>query len=254
MSGFGRLIKLELSAQTKLRERYLQEIEKLPEGYLLKNKTGKSVYLQYMVNGKRRSLSARSDDDVRLAQRLRRKRFLEKMVKTLENNIKVLKLMSKRYKPIDPAEISSELAEAYQIPPGNEEEVPWFYPDKAVNVNFKSKSEMSIMLAYESRGFDVQYERMINVKGVWLHPDFTIMEMSEHELIFHEHLGMIDKRGYYRRSVVERLLDLWDVGIRLGENLILTFEDDDHPLSLGAFERVIDLHFAGRLEEKGRKE
>lgn len=195
-----------------------------------------------------------SDDDVRLAQRLRRKRFLEKMVKTLENNIKVLKLMSKRYKPIDPVEISSKLAEAYQIPPGSEEEVPWFYPDKAVNVEFKSKSEMSIMLAYESRGFAVQYERMINVKGVWLHPDFTIMEMSEHELIFHEHLGMIDKRGYYRRSVVERLMDLWDVGIRLGENLILTFEDDDHPLSLGAFERVIDLHFAGRLEEKGRKE
>ena len=63
-------------------------------------------------------------------------------------------------------------------------------------------------------------------------------------MFFHEHMGMMDKRGYYRRSVVERLMDFWDHGIRLGRNLILTFEDEEHPLCIATVNQVLDMFFA----------
>jgi hypothetical protein len=243
MSSFYTLMINEINGMKKIRRNYMRELESLPEGSLVRKRVKGRVYYYHSVKGEKIYLSLKNREGLDLALKLRRKKFLEKVIPILEKDINVLTKAVKRYIPIEPIKISKELAEAYRLLPGREPEVPWFFPEKAANVTFRSKSEQIEALVYESRGIRVQHEREIVIKGVPYHPDFTFV-LKDFGMFFHEHMGMMDKRGYYRRSVVERLMDFWDHGIRLGKNLILTFEDEEHPLCIATVNQVLDMFFA----------
>ncbi len=243
MSSFYTLMINEINGMKKIRRNYMRELESLPEGSLVRKRVKGRVYYYHSVKGEKIYLSLKNREGLDLALKLRRKKFLEKVIPILEKDINVLTRAVKRYIPIEPIKISKELAEAYRLLPGREPEVPWFFPEKAANVTFRSKSEQIEALVYESRGIRVQHEREIIIKGVPYHPDFTFV-LKDFGMFFHEHMGMMDKRGYYRRSVVERLMDFWDHGIRLGKNLILTFEDEEHPLCIATVNQVLDMFFA----------
>jgi hypothetical protein len=52
-------------------------------------------------------------------------------------------------------------------------------------------------------------------------------------------------------KIIEKLLDYWHEGIRLGENLIITFETKEKPLTAGQVQAALDTFFGNK--KKNRK-
>ncbi len=207
------------------------EYASLPNGTLKIFNSNGHQYLRCRIGSKERYLSMKRYADIKVARMLRRKRYLKEVIDILSNNIVVLAKLIKAYKKLDHKSIIDGLSKAYQIPPGEEREVlPDFYPQKAEEMNVRSKSEAMIALILELEGLDVQYEREIVLQGRRFKPDFTIRHPETNELIYFEHFGLIDDPGYYR-NMIEKLIIYWNSGIRLGENLIVTFETKEHPLT-----------------------
>ncbi len=48
-------------------------------------------------------------------------------------------------------------------------------------------------------------------------------------------------------------MKFWDAGIRMGENLILTFETKGHPLTIGMIEREVN-RFLNERRSRGLEE
>lgn len=243
MSGFYRHITAELQSLNYLRRKMQAEFARLPEGSLRSIKVNGHSYLRRRISGKDQYLSLRKQADVKIAMLLRRKRYLKEILAVLDNNIRALTRLKKDYKMLDPKAVSDKLSEAYHLPPGEEREVlPGFFPQRADDMPVRSKSEGLIALILEAEGLEAQYEREILLEGKVFRPDFTIRHPKTNELIYFEHFGIMDDPGYYR-NVVEKLMIYWRAGIRLGENLIVTFETRDHPLTPGAIRRELARFF-----------
>ena len=219
------------------------EIGRLPAGTLKSVSYKGRKYLRCRIDGAERQLSMKKQSDVELASGLRRRRYLKDLLKTVSSDIVVLKRALKSYRIIDPKSVSDRLSEAYHLPPGEEREVlPGFFPQRAEDMPVRSKSEGLIAVTLELEGLEAQYEREILLEGKVFRPDFTIRHPKTNELIYFEHFGIMDDPGYYR-NVVEKLMIYWRAGIRLGENLIVTFETRDHPLMPGTIRRELARFF-----------
>jgi len=111
------------------------------------------------------------------------------------------------------------------------------------DISFRSKSEQIIGLVLEKHGILFEYERSIKANGIAYRPDFTIRHPQTGQLIYYEHMGMMDQPGY-TESAVRKLMDYWCEGIQIGKNLILTFETRDEPLSVSQIEQLIKEHLS----------
>lgn len=243
LGGFYRLAKMELSTLSRMKYKMEKEYASLPAGSLKVVRSRGHSYLRCIIDGESRYLSMKKSEDVELARGLRRRRYLKDLLKSVNNNIDVIGRLLKSYKIVDPKAVSDRLSQAYQIPPGREREVlPGFCPQKSSEMNVRSKSERVIALILELEGYDAQYEREILLEGRVFKPDFTIRHPQTNELIYYEHFGLIDDPRYYR-NMLEKLMIYWKAGIRLGVNLIVTFETKDHPLTEAAVRNALDNFF-----------
>ena len=231
MNSLNITARIELDLSLRLREQFTKELATLPEGYLAKTKSRNNVYMRWKYSGGFKHLSNSNDNDMLIAKKLRRKRFLTETLKVLNNNIKVLQKLLKDYIPADPLDIMNSLSGVYKLPPGREKEVPeGFVPQRAEDCDFKSKSEQIIALVLEANNIEYMYEWGHMLDGIVYRPDFTLRLPGTGEFIVYEHFGMIDHPGYYEK-MIKKLIDYWHAGIRLGENLIVTFETKDAPLT-----------------------
>ena len=244
MDGFKKLGAQEALALKKMKRRFLTELGKMPEGTLGTNNSNGKTYLRWWKRGtKPKNLSMKKPEDVELAAVLRRKRFLKEMIAVIENNIAVLEEFLPNYTEIDPKGISDRLSKAYKLVPGEENEVAQgFAPHLATEAEYKSKSEEIIALVLESNGFEFQYECEIIANRIIYKPDFTIRVPGTNEIVYFEHLGLMDREGYYERTV-KKLIDYWHEGIRIGKNLIVTFETEEEPLTAAQVQMVLDQFF-----------
>ena len=248
MAGINRILKNELNALVSLRAFFLDEYDKMPEGTLETYTVNKRVYIriQYSDNTKKRALSMKEKSDIALAQKLRRKRFLKSALKIIDNNIAVLEKAAKKYIEFDPKAISDSLSLAYRIPPGQEKEIDTFFvPRPSSDYVFRSKSEQIIALVLESNGLEIMYEKEEFINRKAYRPDFTFRDPETGRLVYYEHFGLADHPGYYEK-IIEKLLDYWHEGIRLGENLIITFETKEKPLTAGQVQAALDTFFGNK--------
>ncbi len=93
----------------------------------------------------------------------------------------------------------------------------------------RSKSEVLIVEIYYALNIPFHYDETISVGAYTRSPDF-IGARPDGKLIYHEHAGRNDDD--YMRDLVWKLKLYDSVGIRLGKNLILTFDNDDGSLDL----------------------
>jgi monofunctional chorismate mutase len=136
-----------------------------------------------------------------------------------------------------------KLSKAYQIPPGKEKEVlPGFHPHSADAAEYRSKSEEIIALVLQSNGYRFMYECEIVANQRVYKPDFTIMDPRTNQLVYFEHFGRPDQPGYYEK-MVRKLIDYWYEGIRIGKNLIVTFETEKEPLTTAQVQMALDQFF-----------
>ena len=244
MDGFKKLGEQELITLKKMRRRFLAELAKIPEGTLGTNNSNGKTYLRWWKKGKKpKHLSRKRPEDMKLAAALRRKMFLKEMVAVIENNIDALEEFLPKYVDLDPKGISDRLAKTYKLVPGEELEVSMgFAPHPAAAVDYKSKSEQIIALVLESNGLEFQYECEIIANRIVYKPDFTIRVPDTNETVYFEHFGIPDHEGYYE-EMVRKLINYWHEGIRIGKNLIVTFETEAEPLTAAQVQLALDQFF-----------
>ena len=60
---------------------------------------------------------------------------------------------------------------------------------------------------------------------------------------------MVDQDHYFRNSFIDKLRLYLENGYVIGENLLFTFETQEHPFTIDLFARVLEARFG-----KGKKE
>lgn len=68
-------------------------------------------------------------------------------------------------------------------------------------------------------------------KIICKYPDFTLLKVKTREIIYHEHLGLLDDEEY-RKANLAKLEEYRKNGIYQGKNLIITYEGTGCPLNI----------------------
>ncbi len=107
------------------------------------------------------------------------------------------------------------------------------------NERVRSKSELNIANALYTCGIPYKYECPLTLAGGnVIHPDFTIFNVKQRKIMYWEHLGMMDDRGYAKQAVA-RIKEYQRNRIFPGDTLILTMETLAQPLGTGEICAVI---------------
>ncbi|MDO4485441.1 MAG: hypothetical protein Q4C46_02490 [Bacillota bacterium] len=89
----------------------------------------------------------------------------------------------------------------------------------------RSKSELSIATFLDLKGLSYKSDELLILEGHEYYPDFIIYRRSDGKIIIWEHLGMMDDPAYAEK-VIHKLTVYSRNGYRLGDNLILTYDDN----------------------------
>ena len=151
------------------------------------------------------------------------------------------KLSDIRKENVDPIELpDSEFRKRWEavpfIPKEMDRNIPEHYTGKGERV--RSKSEVMIADALAQAGIAYRYECPLVLDGKTMHPDFTILRMSDRKEIYWEHLGMMDREDYCQSAIL-RIRFYESNGLCLGRNLILTFETSELPINHAVIGRAI---------------
>ncbi len=106
----------------------------------------------------------------------------------------------------------------------------------------RSKSELIISNSLSMNKLPFRYECGLNLNGVTLFPDFTIMHPKTKKLFYWEHFGMMDNPSY-AHSAISKLQTYISNDIIPSINLITTFETKDNPLDTNMIEEIIKYYF-----------
>lgn len=104
-----------------------------------------------------------------------------------------------------------------------------------------SKSECLISGIFDDLGLFYLYERPLLLEGHEpddpVFPDFTILDVVNRKEIFWEHFGMMDNQHYVQKNM-KKIMEYQRNGIKVGENLIVTFESLEDPIDLELVEML----------------
>ena len=237
-----------------------QKLDHMPEGYIyLKNLNRKSYF--YMRSGKAEQKYLSSKDEA-LTRQLVQKDYLKKSLRSakkeaeaLENAIGIypqpfvegvfdrLPEAKKKYaEPLFPGadEIARKWLAQLYVPKPIGKDTPVYLTIKGERV--RSKSEVIIADRLWANGIPYKYECPILVRDEIIHPDFTILRLSDLKILYHEHLGKLDDPQYTERNNI-RINSYNEEGIILGDRLFLSFETSKTPLDVRVIDNLINTHF-----------
>lgn len=102
----------------------------------------------------------------------------------------------------------------------------------------RSKSEALIATLLEKYGIPFRYECLLETPDGPFYPDFTIMHPVTHRLYLWEHFGLMDSMQYVA-NVGPKVHTYMQAGYYPGDNLLMTFETQGHPLEPSRIEELI---------------
>ena len=208
--------------------------------------------MKYYIRDKDSRIYVNSDLRPRM-DRIRLKKYLEKEIKCLEENQKLMEQMISGYKKTDYDTINGELNSAYKgtfvpaagvnwrnnIPSFTQSENP-LYPEELIHttsfgLKTRTKGEMEIAELLYKLGIPFRYEMRLELfdddgKVKIVYPDFSIP--LEDEWFFIEHLGLLNKEKYVKRNA-EKLHEYHSNGILMPGQLIFTMDGPDGGLDAG---------------------
>lgn len=135
--------------------------------------------------------------------------------------------------------------------PKNERFIRWMkedyernrkYPEHLIHrtssgVFVRSKSEAMIeRFLYENK-IPYRYECALEINGLTLYPDFTILHPETEKVYYWEHFGRMDDLAYVK-NMCSKLQLYAKKGIIPSIQLIMTYETKEHPLSYDQIEKV----------------
>lgn len=243
----------------KLEKTLTNDLKELPTGYLLKRKDGRLMRV-VDENGKKRQIRLHGDDskDKKMIRDLKYKRYIKEALPILETWLKHLTSFLKGISVYDPIAIEGKLKEQYKgladLPIFLEgdinpqawarKEYPKMYEEGLVylseaGLKTRSKSEAQIASKYESKEWEFEYEPIVPLKdGRVLRPDFVILHPIKRKLIYHEHFGLMDNSEYAIKAL-KKIQDYASIGICLNDNLVITYETKQQPLTYQEINELI---------------
>jgi hypothetical protein len=257
-------ISQDLKTRIELLSKSIIDIEKklelLPEGRIaIKHQFNKYYYYHAGIPQRERYLSAA---DTALISDLVQKDYLKRVLKQIKCELSAIEKMQKLYpetiaedvfdslsdarkqyaRPInvcDDAYAEKWMAVPYKRKPFKKD-APEFYTIKGERV--RSKSEVIIADRLRAQGIPYRYECPLKVGNRIIHPDFTILRMSDRKILYHEHCGKMND-SQYTDDLIIRAKDYNRTGIILGDKLFFTFESETTPLDMTMLDNIISQHY-----------
>ena len=234
------------------RKEYLQkiinqtekDIKTFPEGMLRVSKIQGIPRYYHVKNSGDEKEKYISKKNVELAKKLAQKEYEKKLCRQAKEELDDINLFLAKHKEDKLEKIYSELNQYRKdlVQPkiltdemyvnlwmSEEYETnPYFLEEKVYetkkNELVRTKSEMMLADMYYELGIPYRYEAELRLKnGKKKYPDFTLLDVKNRKVIYHEHLGLLDKEEY-RQSNFNKIDDYRRSGIYMGKNLILTYE------------------------------
>lgn len=106
----------------------------------------------------------------------------------------------------------------------------------------RSKSEALIDTLLYTSHIPFRYECALNLNGITVYPDFTILHPQTKQLYYWEHFGQMDDSSY-SKQVPSKLQLYISAGIIPDIQLITTYETQKHPLTAEYIEHIVKYHF-----------
>ena len=117
-------------------------------------------------------------------------------------------------------------------------DAPEYYTEKGERV--RSKSEIIIANALMKAGVPYRYEYPVYLKGFGtVYPDFAALNIFLRKTVYWEHFGMMDNEAY-AENAVRKILGYERQGIYPGDQLIVTFETKNNPISMKQISGIIE--------------
>ncbi len=252
-------LKNELRRMKKLKNSMVTDMKIVPEGTLMKRSDGRLFHVSNK-NKKKEQIRLNEDDqnDKTLINLLKYKRYIKEALPILNVWIKHIEEMLNNICIYDPLEIQNKLKKQYHglegIPVFLDGDInPYEYQSGEYKKMYgegliypsekglmtRSKSESQIASKYEDTGWQFEYEPEIELQdGTVLRPDFKVLHPYKRKWIYHEHFGMMDKPEYAMKAL-KKLEEYEKVGIRLGDNLVITAETRNEPLTFQKINETI---------------
>ena len=182
--------------------------------------------------------------DKELIEKLAQKHYMEKLYAIVSEEYEDVNKYLNKYSKLQPEQVYDDLNdyrkdlvkpmvisnerfikiwenETYNVNPYHLEEK--VYPTKKDEF-VRSKSEVMLADMYYELGIPYRYEAELCLRnGKVKYPDFTLLNVQTREIVYHEHLGLMDDEQY-RKANLMKLDEYRRNGIYLGKNLIITYE------------------------------
>lgn len=241
-------------------DRLDEKIDSLPEGSIrVKHKAGTFHYLYYQGD---KTIKYLRKNDSETIKNLIQKKYLKLVQKAAKQEVKALSKAIELYPKTRMEnvydELPSELKEhATPLVPNDEQfaakwqaepfkpkpfkkGAPEFYTLKGERV--RSKSEVIIADRLFAKGIPYKYECPLKVGKEIIHPDFTILRISDRKVLYHEHCGkMTDPE--YTKEIPGRAIKYTRSGIYQGDKLFYTFESVECPLDIKVLDDFIEKNY-----------
>ena len=237
-----------------------KKLEKLPEGWInVKHQKDNYYYYQGKASESEKYLGP---NDEKLIKELTQKDYLKRVLKEVKRELTAIEKMQRIYPDTLAEDVFDQLSEgrkkhAQPINICDDEfaakwmETPYvrksfkkgspeFYTLKGEKV--RSKSEVIIADRLYANGIPYRYECPLKMGKKIIHPDYSILRMSDRKTVYLEHCGKIGD-PQYTEDMLTRIKDYNDAGIILGDRLFLTFESDKAPLDVSLLDSLIKTHF-----------
>ena len=238
------------------------QLMECPEGSLTCQTKGERVYYYHQKNGKTSYIKKK---DIKLAEQLAQKEYLEKAKRLLQIQIGTLKQFGEDYNDtaieqiydefpherkqlIEPLmgsaqkklkEWSEETYEPYNAYP----EYKIYETDRGEMVRSKSEVIIANLLYKHRKDLDYKYERPLRLQAkngeeITIHPDFTIINKHTGEIYYYEHAGKMDDPKYATDFVKKMELYMAN-NIWQGKELLVTYEAAGAPLSTQCVRKMV---------------
>ena len=223
-----------ITKKSDTRGKYLRKSEK----ELIK-KLAQGEYIDKQIKCAKREL----EEIDKIMKMLRRLVSREDKKSILYRSDKVYSLMSsERQKLVDPILISErEYAEKWEKEEYKKNE---YKPEEKVYSTKKgdmvrSKSEVMLADMYYELGIPYRYEAELRLdNGRTTYPDFTVLDVANRRIIYHEHMGLLDDEEY-RYHNLRKIEEYRKNDIFAGKNLFITHESSGCPLNIREIEKCI---------------
>lgn len=265
MLSFEDMTLLDITVEKALLNTCRSLLKKLPRGKLKHNtyKNNRHYYLKRPSDPKYITVKKGDKELIALARALRKRKWLETMVKVLEQNLFVENHIQQLYRAYDYSSIRKLVPDAYKFLEKTEwdrmlakegcsdqviqSENPYFRENLVFCTSFgllvRSKSEVIIAELLHAAGIPFRYEPKIMLEapdGTYkeYYPDFVLLHPKGGNLYW-EHIGKFGDEEYRRRNDA-KYQAYFHNHITIGSNLIITCDNVDGVPDIQMIKEIIN--------------